>query len=108
MKITILGRGAWGRAISTLVERLNHEVTFASHHDSGWPAGHAPDFVLLALPVQHVRETLQRFGALQESRDAHVAGRRCGQNQPGGQSRRNQSHAPHPAVDHVAEIPSAP
>jgi glycerol-3-phosphate dehydrogenase (NAD(P)+) len=63
MKITILGRGAWGRAISTLVERLNHEVTFASHHDSGWPAGHAPDYVLLALPVQHVRGTLMRFGA---------------------------------------------
>ncbi len=63
MKITILGRGAWGRAISTLVERLDHEVTFASHHDTGWPAGHAPDCVLMALPVQHVRETLRRFPA---------------------------------------------
>ena len=63
MKITILGRGAWGRAISTVVERLGHEVTFASHHDAGWPAGHAPDFVLLTLPVQHVRETLRRFAA---------------------------------------------
>jgi glycerol-3-phosphate dehydrogenase (NAD(P)+) len=63
MKITILGRGAWGRAISTLVERLDHEVTFASHHDSGWPAEHLPDYVLLALPVQHVRETLGRFAA---------------------------------------------
>jgi glycerol-3-phosphate dehydrogenase (NAD(P)+) len=63
MKITILGRGAWGRAISTLVERLGHEVTFASHHDAGWLAHHAPDYVLLALPVQHVRETLGRFAA---------------------------------------------
>jgi glycerol-3-phosphate dehydrogenase (NAD(P)+) len=61
MKITILGRGAWGRAISTLVERLGHEVTFASHHDAGWPADHQPDFVLIALPVQQVRETLARF-----------------------------------------------
>jgi len=63
MKITILGRGAWGRAISTLVERLQHDVTFATHHDAGWPAGHRPDYVLLALPVQHVRETLRRFAA---------------------------------------------
>jgi glycerol-3-phosphate dehydrogenase (NAD(P)+) len=63
MKITILGRGAWGRAISTLVQRLGHEITFASHHDPGWPADHAPDYILLALPVQHVRETLQRFAA---------------------------------------------
>jgi glycerol-3-phosphate dehydrogenase (NAD(P)+) len=61
MKITILGRGAWGRAISTLAEKLGHEVTLASHSDSGWPAGHRPDYVLLALPVQHVRETLRRF-----------------------------------------------
>jgi len=61
MKITILGRGAWGRAIATLVERLGHEVTFASHHDEGWATSTRPDYVLLALPVQHVRETLKRF-----------------------------------------------
>ena len=61
MKITILGRGAWGRAISTLVEKLGHEVDFASHHDGGWRSSDKPDYVLLALPVQHVRETLKRF-----------------------------------------------
>ena len=62
MKITILGRGAWGRAIGTLIARLGHETTFASHREPGWAAAYAqPDYVLLALPVQHVRETLQRF-----------------------------------------------
>jgi glycerol-3-phosphate dehydrogenase (NAD(P)+) len=61
MKITILGRGAWGRAISTLVEQLGHEVDFASHHDGGWRSSDKPDYVLIALPVQHVRETLKRF-----------------------------------------------
>jgi glycerol-3-phosphate dehydrogenase (NAD(P)+) len=61
MKITILGRGAWGRAISTLVEQLGHEVDFASHRDGGWRSSDKPDYVLLALPVQHVRETLKHF-----------------------------------------------
>jgi glycerol-3-phosphate dehydrogenase (NAD(P)+) len=61
MKITILGRGAWGRAISTLVERLGYETAFVSHRDKGWPVSAPPDYVLLALPVQHVRETLKRF-----------------------------------------------
>ena len=42
MKITILGRGAWGRAIGTLVARLGHETTFASHRDAGWAAGDGP------------------------------------------------------------------
>jgi glycerol-3-phosphate dehydrogenase (NAD(P)+) len=61
MKITILGRGAWGRAISTLVQQLGHDVDFASHRDGGWRSPDQPDYVLLALPVQHVRETLKHF-----------------------------------------------
>jgi glycerol-3-phosphate dehydrogenase (NAD(P)+) len=63
MNITILGHGAWGRAIGTLVENLGHRVTFASHSDDGWSAGDEPAYVLLALPVQNVRETLARFAA---------------------------------------------
>lgn len=61
MNITILGHGAWGRAIGTLVEKLGHGVTFASHDEAGWSSTNAPAYVLLALPVQHVRETLQHF-----------------------------------------------
>jgi glycerol-3-phosphate dehydrogenase (NAD(P)+) len=63
MNITIVGQGAWGKAIGTLVKKLGHEVAFVSHDDGGWTPGHRPDYVLIALPVQHVRETLKRFPA---------------------------------------------
>lgn len=60
MNIFILGHGAWGRAIGQVAERLKHHVTFVSHHDKQWPESR-PDYILLALPVQHVRETLGHF-----------------------------------------------
>jgi glycerol-3-phosphate dehydrogenase (NAD(P)+) len=60
MNIIILGHGAWGKAIGSVVKRLGHQVHFASHTDSQWPAV-KPEYVLIALPVQHVRETLARF-----------------------------------------------
>jgi glycerol-3-phosphate dehydrogenase (NAD(P)+) len=62
MKIVILGRGAWGSAIGGLAQRLGHEVGFVSHGETAWPEGR-PNYVLLALPVQHVRETLARLAA---------------------------------------------
>jgi glycerol-3-phosphate dehydrogenase (NAD(P)+) len=60
MNIVILGRGAWGRAIAGVVERLEHRAVLVGHTDTAWP-DIAPDYVLIALPVQHVRETLARF-----------------------------------------------
>lgn len=60
MTIIILGQGAWGRAIGQVAQRLKHEVHYASHADAKWP-GAKPDYVLIALPVQHVRETLEKF-----------------------------------------------
>jgi glycerol-3-phosphate dehydrogenase (NAD(P)+) len=62
MNIIILGRGAWGNAIGGVVDRLKHQVTYVGHADSTWP-GVKPDYVLVALPVQHVRETLGRFSS---------------------------------------------
>jgi glycerol-3-phosphate dehydrogenase (NAD(P)+) len=62
MNIAILGRGAWGRAIAGVVERLGHQPTLVGHADAAWPGARA-DYVLVALPVQHVRETLERFPA---------------------------------------------
>jgi len=59
MNITIVGQGAWGKAIATLVEKLGHRAGFVAHDANKWPR--KPDYVLIALPVQHVRETLQRF-----------------------------------------------
>ena len=60
MNILILGHGAWGRAIGGVVERLGHHATFVGHADPAWPAV-KPDYLLVALPVQHVRETLEHF-----------------------------------------------
>jgi len=62
VNIVILGRGAWGRAIAGVVERLQHRAVLVGHSDSAWP-DMKPDCVLIALPVQHVRETLARFPA---------------------------------------------
>ena len=60
MNIFILGHGAWGRAIGAVVERLGHQVSFVGHADHAWPSS-KPDYLLLALPVQHVRETLEHL-----------------------------------------------
>lgn len=62
MKIAIIGHGAWGRAIAQVAGQLNHEATLLSHSDTAWPEPW-PDYVLLALPVQHIRETLTRLPA---------------------------------------------
>jgi len=60
MNIIILGRGAWGNAVGGVVQRLKHQVILVSHADKAWPEI-KPDYVLIALPSQHVRETLARF-----------------------------------------------
>jgi len=62
VKVRILGQGAWGRALGHLLERKGHAVTFQHHTetDRGWDGS---DFVLVALPVQHIRETLASLPA---------------------------------------------
>jgi len=60
VKITIIGQGAWGRAIGQVARQLRHETAFLSHTGAAWPDP-PPDYVLLALPVQHIRETLARL-----------------------------------------------
>ena len=52
-----MGRGAWGRAIGQLAGNLHHSVDLISHLESRWPEAR-PDYVLIALPAQQVRETL--------------------------------------------------
>jgi glycerol-3-phosphate dehydrogenase (NAD(P)+) len=60
MNIFILGHGAWGTAISQVVGRLGHRIDLVSHGEKEWP-DIRPDYILVALPVQHVRETLGHF-----------------------------------------------
>jgi len=60
MNIFILGHGAWGTAIGEVIKHLGHQVSFVGHADPAWPDV-KPDYILVALPVQHVRETLEHF-----------------------------------------------
>jgi glycerol-3-phosphate dehydrogenase (NAD(P)+) len=62
MNIVILGRGAWGSAMGEVAGRLQHRAILVGHGDAAWPA-EKTDYVLIALPVQHVRETLEKFPA---------------------------------------------
>ena len=94
MNIFILGHGAWGRAIGGVVERLQHQVTFVGHADSAWPAVR-PDYILVALPVQHVRETLA----------ASAAARRAGvepEQGPRNQHRRARQPDHHRSLERAA------
>jgi glycerol-3-phosphate dehydrogenase (NAD(P)+) len=59
MKLHILGQGRWGQAVGRLAMQNRHDVVYVHHQDSAWPAG--GEALLIALPVQHLRVTLQRF-----------------------------------------------
>jgi len=61
MKVGVLGAGVWGRAVGGLLGNNGHEVVYRHHGDHEWPEG--IDFVLIALPVQHIRESAARFPA---------------------------------------------
>jgi glycerol-3-phosphate dehydrogenase (NAD(P)+) len=57
MKIQVLGTGAWGTAVGQLIQANGHDVTWVHHDGVGWEPEKV-DWVVLALPVQHLRETL--------------------------------------------------
>ncbi|CAF0689731.1 NAD(P)H-dependent glycerol-3-phosphate dehydrogenase [Candidatus Methylacidithermus pantelleriae] len=59
MRICILGAGQWGRCVAALLEEKGYDVEFRHHTDRRWPQ--PLDALLLALPVQHFRQTLVRF-----------------------------------------------
>jgi glycerol-3-phosphate dehydrogenase (NAD(P)+) len=61
MNITILGRGAWGRALGALFAANGHVVTAMGHTETVWP--NQADLVVVAIPVQHIRGTLGRLPA---------------------------------------------
>lgn len=59
-RVRVLGTGAWGRAVGRLIERRGHQVDF-QHHTEMPRDGASCDFLLVGLPVQHIRETLARL-----------------------------------------------
>jgi glycerol-3-phosphate dehydrogenase (NAD(P)+) len=60
MKAHILGTGAWGRGVGRLLQGNGHTVDWISHTATAWPSD-IPDFTVVAIPVQFLRETLRRF-----------------------------------------------
>ncbi|MFZ5806549.1 MAG: NAD(P)H-dependent glycerol-3-phosphate dehydrogenase [Verrucomicrobiota bacterium] len=59
MKIAMIGKGAWGRAVGCALQRNGHEVFFIERAHTQWPVEiQKPDFIFLALPCQVIRERL--------------------------------------------------
>ena len=56
MRITIVGAGAWGKALGFVAGKSGHEVSFWSRQNAVFPA--ATDAFVLAVPAQHLREVL--------------------------------------------------
>ncbi|MCS7062859.1 MAG: NAD(P)-dependent glycerol-3-phosphate dehydrogenase [Methylacidiphilales bacterium] len=57
--ITVLGAGAWGRTLSRLLQNNGHTVHLRHHDDlSPWPD---QDGLMIAIPVQHIRHTINQL-----------------------------------------------
>ena len=56
MKITILGAGAWGKALGFVAGKAGHEVSFWSRQNMVLPP--QTDAFIVAVPAQHLREVL--------------------------------------------------
>ncbi|MDZ4787994.1 MAG: NAD(P)H-dependent glycerol-3-phosphate dehydrogenase [Blastochloris sp.] len=58
MKISVIGKGAWGSAMGRALTRNGHEVIYLGRNEREWQSGGAGDFVLLAVPCQSIRSRL--------------------------------------------------
>ncbi len=56
MKITLIGAGAWGRALGFVAEKAGHTVAFWSRKNAVLPPH--TDVFIAAVPAQHLREVL--------------------------------------------------
>jgi glycerol-3-phosphate dehydrogenase (NAD(P)+) len=60
MKITVMGDGAWGRALAYVAGKAGHDISIWSRRA---PHTHASDAVILAVPAQAVRDVLPAINA---------------------------------------------
>jgi len=58
MNCTIIGRGAWGRAVGSILEENGATVNYLEKEHSSWLPGTPGSFVFLALPCQLLRDRL--------------------------------------------------
>lgn len=58
MKVSILGNGVWGTALSKLLTANGHEVSFWNKREQIDPA----DLVVIAIPTQAIRGVIKNYG----------------------------------------------
>ncbi len=61
MKITIIGQGAWGRALGFVAKTAGHDVEFWSRQNQNQSALSQSDAAILAVPAQAMREVLRQL-----------------------------------------------
>ncbi|MEO0454422.1 MAG: NAD(P)H-dependent glycerol-3-phosphate dehydrogenase [Verrucomicrobiota bacterium] len=61
MKISIIGRGAWGSAMASVIERNGHELAVLGREESDWKDSEAGEAVFIAIPTQALRERLKQL-----------------------------------------------
>lgn len=59
MKMIVLGRGAWGRAMGAALQRNGHQVIYWGREEQGWPVSEKIDLLFVAVPTQAIRERFQ-------------------------------------------------
>lgn len=65
MRITLIGKGAWGSAFAKVLQRNGHVVQFVGREDKDWPSAGPGDLLVLALPCQSLRQRLATLPAPQ-------------------------------------------
>lgn len=63
MRVTIIGKGAWGSAFGKVLQRNGHVVQFVDRSMSGWPEAGPGEMIFLAVPCQTVRDRLRSLPA---------------------------------------------
>ena len=61
MKITVIGEGAWGKALGFVAEKAGHEVSFWSRKNQNLHAITNSEAAILAVPAQALREVLSQL-----------------------------------------------
>ncbi|MBX2825212.1 MAG: NAD(P)-dependent glycerol-3-phosphate dehydrogenase [Gammaproteobacteria bacterium] len=59
MKITMIGGGAWGSAVGSVLERNNHQLNYLKRVDKTWIDDDHGQMIFLAVPCQVLRSRLE-------------------------------------------------
>ncbi|MEM1158489.1 MAG: NAD(P)H-dependent glycerol-3-phosphate dehydrogenase [Verrucomicrobiota bacterium] len=59
MNVTMIGNGAWGSAVGSVLERNQHQVQYLERGDPSWINDNHGQMIFLAVPCQVLRNRLQ-------------------------------------------------